>query len=97
MKTRIAARINWLVDAETREVYATTSTAPAENAPTMCWRCGGNGFADHGNRRAVYFSVRDRNSKWKNLSTHVIHLGCVPTRDYTTKGIPARKAGGRRI
>jgi hypothetical protein len=57
-----------------------------------CAGCGGAVTArGRGKRRALYFSIRDRGTKWKNYGWGVIHRGCIPTAGQPLQlGIPAR-------
>jgi hypothetical protein len=80
--TGYARRIQWLQPDPMREVYKTARSGEAGE----CVRCGG--FCRPGE---VCFSVRDRGTKWLNLDGGVIHRRCIPTREFTTNGLSARK------
>jgi hypothetical protein len=82
MSTGLARRIQWLFPPE-REVYQTGGEGPLTAA---CVRCGAPVRRDR-----VVYRVRDRKTQWKNQEVGLIHRGCVPTKDFQTAGLPARR------
>jgi hypothetical protein len=92
MASAIARRIQWLHPVE-REVYRTWRVVTARSGAVegskleCCMRCG-----SHVRTGDVGFAVRQRGTRWKDTTAGYIHRRCVPTEDFTTAGLPARRA-----
>jgi len=89
--TGLARRIQWLFP-PTREVYETWRTffLSGSGGGAVCVRCGG-----HVGSGEVGFSHRIRGTKWTGKESGHIHRRCVPTADFVSKGIAARKVARR--
>jgi hypothetical protein len=85
MASAIARRIQWLHPVE-REVYRTWRLGGLDQGG-LCQRCGAQT-----RRGDVVYVTRKRGSKWKDTMRFDIHRRCVPTADFTTAGLPARRA-----
>ena len=85
--TGIGRRIQWLLPVE-REVYKTErlATLPED----VAWRCVRCGAAVHGSRGLRFFT-RKRGTSWQEVEHGEIHRRCVPTKEFETAGLPARK------
>ena len=89
--TGLARRIQWLHPVE-REVYKTWRAVSISRSGAIagelqpCIRCG-----THVRTGDVGFSSRVRGSSFKDARTGYIHRRCVPTAEFTTVGLPARK------
>jgi len=82
--TGVARRIQWLHPVE-REVYKTWRLTGLDKGGP-CQRCG----ADT-RKGDVAYMTRKRGSKFRETQLGAIHRRCVPTREFTTAGLPARK------
>jgi len=92
MATQIARRIQWLHPVE-REVYRTWRVVTDRSGAVSgtgklvpCARCG-----SHVRTGDVGFVTRKRGSKFQETALGVIHRRCVPTAEFETAGLPARR------
>jgi hypothetical protein len=91
MATDIARRIQWLFPVE-REVYRTWRAVAVRSGEVYegrrygCVRCG-----SHVRTGDVGYSTRERGSSFMKKEVGFIHRRCVPTPDFTTAGLPARR------
>jgi len=89
MNNGLRRRLQWLFPVE-REVYKSWRcfivTDDEGSSGRECVRCG-----SHVRMGDVGFSTRRRGSFFKDVKSHAIHRRCVPTAQFETAGLPARK------
>lgn len=86
----LGRRIQWLFPPE-REVYRISKVIVPEGAEP-CLRCGQDVTGlGRGQRQAIAVVTRARGSKFKDTRLQAIHRGCIPTKEFETAGLPARK------
>lgn len=85
--TGTARRLQWLLPDPAREVYMTARVPSFVHGEGFeCLRCGAP--VREGD---VTFAVRDRGTTYRHRVIFYVHRRCVPTRDFQTAGLPARK------